>query len=148
MRVSGLGNWKKDEFGVESIVFFYTFFKKKTKKEMNEVGFRFHELSLGQVKALDCGNSLGPILAKNSRKTGEKSRFFPWAGVENPPVPVPKRFGFRFAVRFGSFLKVGQLAGGWLAGRLVGQLVGRLVGRPAGWPLRRRCSSRLKAPPR
>ena len=51
---------------------------------MNEVGFRFHELSLGQVKALDCGNSLGPILAKNSRKTGEKSRFFPWAGVENP----------------------------------------------------------------
>ena len=51
---------------------------------MNEVGFRFHELSLGQVKALDCGNSLGPILAKNSRKTGENSRFFPWAGVENP----------------------------------------------------------------
>ena len=51
---------------------------------MNEVGFRFQELSLGQVKALDCGNSLGPILAKNSRKTGEKSRFFPWAGVENP----------------------------------------------------------------
>ena len=51
---------------------------------MNEVGFRFHELSLGQVKALDCGNSLGPILAKNSRKTGEKSRFFPWARVENP----------------------------------------------------------------
>ena len=51
---------------------------------MNEVGFHRTEVSLGQVKALDCGNSLGPILAKNSRKTGEKSRFFPWAGVENP----------------------------------------------------------------
>ena len=43
---------------------------------MNEVGFRFHELSLGQVKALDCGNSLGPILAKNSRNTRGKLRFF------------------------------------------------------------------------
>ena len=51
---------------------------------MNEVGFHRTEVSLGQVKALDRGNSLGPILAKNSRKTGEKSRFFPWAGVENP----------------------------------------------------------------
>ena len=51
---------------------------------MNEVGFHRTEVSLGQVKALDRGNSLGPILAKNSRKTGEKSRFFPCAGVENP----------------------------------------------------------------
>ena len=55
---------------------------------MNEVGFHRTEVSLGQVKALDRGNSLGPILAKNSRKTGEKSRFFPWAGVENPGAGV------------------------------------------------------------
>ena len=54
--------------------------RKKLKIGMNEVGFRFHELSLGQVKALDCGNGLGPILAKNSRKTGEKSRLFPLGG--------------------------------------------------------------------
>ena len=61
---------------------------------MNEVGFRFQELSLGQVKAPDCGNSLGPILAKNSRKTAEKSKFFPWAGVENPTgAAVEMSFG-------------------------------------------------------
>ena len=73
MRVSGLGNWKKDEFGVKRIVFLAFVSKIKRKNGMNEVGFRFHELSLGQVKALDCGNSLGPILAKNSRKTEEKT---------------------------------------------------------------------------
>ena len=83
MRVSGLGNWKKDEFGVENMDCL-AIFQKKLKNGMNEVGFRFHELSLGQHVPLDCGNSLGQFLANNSRKTGEKSRFFPCAGVENP----------------------------------------------------------------
>ena len=57
--------------------FFWHFSKqKKENNGMNEVGFRFHELSLGQNVPLDCGNSLGLFLAKNSRKTGGKSRFF------------------------------------------------------------------------
>ena len=75
MRVSGLGNWKKDEFGVDSIVFGDFFQNKKRKNETNEVGFRFHELSLGQNVPLDCGNNLGLFLANNSRKTRGKLRF-------------------------------------------------------------------------
>ena len=47
---------------------------------MNEVGFHRTEVSLGQVKALDRGNSLGRILAKNSRKTGENRGFSPARG--------------------------------------------------------------------
>ena len=58
------------------LIFFDIFSKKKRKNETNEVGFRFHELSLGQNVPLDCGNNLGLFLAKNSRKRRGKVRFF------------------------------------------------------------------------
>ena len=45
------------------------------KNETNEVGFRFHELSIGQNVPLDCGYSLGLFLAKQFKKTRGKLRF-------------------------------------------------------------------------
>ena len=50
--------------------------KKKLKIETNEVGCRFQELSIGQKIPLDCGYSLGMVLAKEFKKTIGKLRFF------------------------------------------------------------------------
>ena len=74
----------------ESLVFiekyvFYTFVSNtKRNIETNEVGFRFHELSLGQNVPLDCGINLGQFLANNSRNTRESRGFSPGRGSKIP----------------------------------------------------------------